>query len=497
MKKEDLLNGIGNIDSKYIEEAENSMKTATVQSEPGRKTAAKRSAVTTLKWALATAACICLAVGLVFLLNPVGENNNSKNVAGNTNVTPSTALQTTQTPSGPTQPIDYTNRVASLSDGFTRQNSETGSLSEEMKKVIANYAFNLFNADLEKHDENRMVSPYSALSALALCANGMQGESLKQLENYIGTDILSLNRGLYAYADYLKSVEGSKFKTANSIWIDDRMSVNHDFLQTNADWYDAGVYSGQLAAPEMVDAINDWCDVNTDGMIPEIVDSIDECTLMMLINAICFDASWNKQYSDEMVRAGLFTNADGTTSNVNLMTSDENTIIYSDNYKSIGFVKEYSGGQYSFVGLLPDEGQNVKDFASGLTGEKWLELWENREVFSSRKVKLPEFKYETTINLAEIMKDAGVTAMFAGAGYSGSDFSKMGTCPDGDLFVGGASQKTVIDVNPKGTKAAAVTTITVVTECAPMYLEFTRPFVYAVVDNFTGLPVFLGVVTGL
>lgn len=532
MKKDDLLKGVGNIDPKYVEEAEKSMAKAVAKKSEKKAVMASR-----LRWGLATAACIGLAVVFVFVLNPINKkdpsgNNNNNNVAKNTDApTPTSAAVAAVTPKpvptlfidpvnlptgtpliriptkapeqpvGPTQPIKFTAEVASLSDGYVRKSTDTGNLTAEMQKVISNFAWKLLKEDIQLSDGgNRMVSPYSALAALALTANGMQGESLAQLEKYLGTDILSLNRGLYAYADFLKSVGSSRFNIANSIWTDnteDRLTVNPDFLQTNADWYDSQVYSAKLADPETVKAINDWCDKSTNGMIPKLLDSLSADAAMVLINAIAFEAEWLETYSAESIIRGRFTNADGTRSSVEFLSSDEKCILYDDANEPVGFVKEYAGGRYSFVGLLPAEGQSAYQFVKYISGETWLRMWNGRKTVNM-KVLLPEFKCESESDIKNIMAQAGVTAMFGGEGFTDTDFEPLGTSTNGPLFVSDIFQKTFIDVNRYGTKAAAATGVIVADMIAVREkLVFDHPFAYAIVDNVTGLPVFLGVVNNL
>ena len=75
------------------------------------------------------------------------------------------------------------------------------------------------------------------------------------------------------------------------------------------------------------------------------------------------------------------------------------------------------------------------------------------------------------------------------------DFSNMSSA---DLKADSILHKAHIEVDRKGTKAAAVTSMVVVPGCAPMEREYEevcldRPFVYAIMNNKTGLPVFTGI----
>ena len=86
--------------------------------------------------------------------------------------------------------------------------------------------------------------------------------------------------------------------------------VRSDFLQKNADFYAADAF----AAPfddSTKDDINSWVKMKTYSMVPEILDEIPDGVRMYLVNAVAFDAKWMKQYTENEVRDGKFTAADG------------------------------------------------------------------------------------------------------------------------------------------------------------------------------------------
>ena len=108
----------------------------------------------------------------------------------------------------------------------------------------ADFALLLFQNSL-KEGENTLVSPLSVMCALAMTANGAKGDTLGEMESVIGLSANELNALFGAMMNRLnKEEEGLRFHLANSIWFtdDERFTVNRGFLQTNADYYGAGVY---------------------------------------------------------------------------------------------------------------------------------------------------------------------------------------------------------------------------------------------------------------
>ena len=177
------------------------------------------------------------------------------------------------------------------------------------------------------------------------------------------------------------------------------------------------------------------------------------------------------------------------------LNSEESVYLSAEGVK--GVAKPYRGGAYSFVGLLPtDESANVAEFAASLTGEQWTALWKTRR---NEKVqtRIPEFKCEDQTALKDLLKAMGMTDLF---NPGAADLSAMGRSDGGNLYVSGVDQKTYLELDRKGTKAAAVTWATLKTRgvfIVPNTVYLDRPFVYLIVDNATGLPLFLGITENL
>ena len=142
-----------------------------------------------------------------------------------------------------------------------------------------------------------------------MTANGAANETLSQMEEVLGKDIPleELNEYLYYYVNNLPSEEKSKLNIANSIWFrddEDRLTVEKDFLQKNADYYNAAIYKSPFDDQTLQD-INYWVKTNTDGMIDKILEKIDDDSIMYLINAIVFDAEWKIYNKSDIHEASL------------------------------------------------------------------------------------------------------------------------------------------------------------------------------------------------
>ena len=332
--------------------------------------------------------------------------------------------------------------------------------AEEQAAPEFNSAAAEFSAELFKNicssaiagEKNALASPQSVMLALGLAANGAGGDTLSQFEQVLGKGMKleDINKGLAGQISKAKASNDVKYDIANSIWVREggQITLKKSYAELCKERFDADSYLAPFNN-DTVTEINNWVKDHTGGMIDKIKDRFGPNEVAVLLNAIAFDAKWEAPYEEFAVRVGRFTAADGKEQACKMMNSTEHTFISDSNTK--GFVKNYAGGQYAFMAMLPDESVTLKDM--------------------------------------------GLEKAFDPA----ADFSNMAETASGELFISDIIHKTHIDVDTEGTKAGAVTEI-LMTEGAMMVedeiLEVTldRPFVFAIVDTETGLPIFMGAV---
>ena len=355
------------------------------------------------------------------------------------------------------------------------------------------FAIRLFKQTNED-GKNTLISPLSVLCALAMTANGAEGETREQMEAVLGMSVEELNLYLYSYINALPQGEKYKLSVANSIWFtdDDRFTVNQDFLQTNADYYGADIYKTPFDKQTLKD-INNWVKNETDNMIPKVLEDIPDAAIMYLINALAFEAEWTEIYEKNQVRDKTFTKEDGTKQDVELMYSTEGKYIEDEN--ATGFIKYYKERKYAFVALLPNEGVTVSEYVNSLDGASLAALLANAE---SRSVEtaIPKFESEYDIEMSSILEAMGMSNAF---NVTFADFTGIGDSTEGGIYISKVIHKTYIQVGEKGTKAGAVTAIEMndgsagpPDEIKQVYLD--RPFVYMLIDCETNTPFFIGTV---
>ena len=101
---------------------------------------------------------------------------------------------------------------------------------------------------------------------------------------------------------------------------------------------------------------------------------------------------------------------------------------------------------------------------------------------------MPKFQLEFETKLNNFLREAGMETAFGGG-----NFSRM--CSTGGAQINYVIQKTYIELDEKGTKAAAVTAVAMDSGAAIDTIEITldRPFLYAILDSKNNFPLFLGI----
>jgi len=381
-------------------------------------------------------------------------------------------------------------KAADLMNGISAGKVQGKAADNAFVSSFANFSIELFKK-ASGDNKNSLVSPLSVMLALSMTANGADGETLREMEKVLGGTISidDLNQYLYSYVKHLPSDKKSKLSIADSIWFrgdENRLKVQQSFLQKNADYYGAEIYRASFDEQTLKD-INSWVSKNTDGMIDSIIDKIPADAIMYLINAVAFDAEWKNIYTKDRVQDDIFTSISGEKQSGKFMTSDEHT--YLDDGKATGFIKDYAGENYSLVALLPNEGVDINDYLSQLTGSNFMSIINNAKDEPVTAV-VPKFSYDYKILLNDALKSMGITKAFD----SDADFSRLASSSTDNIYIGEVMHKTFISVDEKGTKAGAATSVEV-RETAVIIshtVRLDRPFIYAIIDNSTGLPIFIG-----
>lgn len=332
---------------------------------------------------------------------------------------------------------------------------------------------------ISESGENVVVSPYSAGVALSMVAEGAEGQTRVEFDD-------ALNGCLFKAAD-LGSNDTVTVKSANSVWITDDFSVRNRYVSILENDFDAEVVNLDFADPATVRAINNWCSENTEGKINEIVDRLNPGMVMMLINALYFNAPWADAFLEKNTREGVFHAFNGDVQIPMMAKTDR--MNYAE-YQGAQMVElPYEGGRYAMYVVLPPKGLSIDKMISYVNEDLYDQAM---SMMTAEKVRLtlPKFKLETEMILNKTLQNMGIRTAFSSA----ADFK--GISETGPLVLDQVKQKCYIDMSEKGTEAAAVTSIGVrMTSARPetVYtMNVDRPYVFFIADRSNGNILFAG-----
>lgn len=371
--------------------------------------------------------------------------------------------------------------------------------SEELADCTADFGLRLFN-EVISEQKNPLISPLSVASALTMAGLGADIKTLEQI-----TDVLKESPEELAL--YLQSFMNTADKTdgislANSVWLNGtRFAVKKDFVADCTEYLDAEVFSDPFNNLT-VGKINNWITKKTDGEIKNALDEVPANAMAYLINTVLFDAEWVNPYTSfNAVQNQDFTTEDGRKQNVSMLCSSHSSSRVFTLGKTKGIFDGYTNG-YSFVALLPDEGVTLKEAAKSFTSKEFISTVTDKTTRTAFEhtgtiynVRLPMFDFECSFELKDALGRMGVADAFC----EKADFNKMGTSKEGYIYLSRVLHKTHIALTEKGTKAGAATIAEMKAGSARIeevkLLYFDRPFLYAIVENESGMPIFFGAVT--
>ncbi|MDP4089743.1 MAG: serpin family protein [Bacillota bacterium] len=376
-----------------------------------------------------------------------------------------------------------------------KYNIEPMALTDPVDKISAannKTAFKMLDATLNANKgQNVVISPLSLSTVLAMTQNGAAGatreEMLKALE-MTGLNEKDINEQYKKIIANFNSIEALKIKMSNSIWIQKGFDVKETFINTGKDYYEAEISNVDFSKEKAADTINIWISDHTAGKIKKITDKFDSNTAMVLVNTVYFKGDWLSPFESTSTQKKMFTSSDGSQKDVDMM-QDSMTVDFfkENNFEAIRL--PYKDQDFGMYVLLPDKGTDVKALIGELSSDNW-NRWKaglsEEQVF----IGIPKLHIEFEQKLNDMLKSFGMKAAF----NDGADFS--GINPE-DLYISLVKQKCYIDVDEKGTEAAAATVVSVDTTAAivnPREFIADRPFVFIMEDRKTGLISFMGIV---
>ena len=375
-------------------------------------------------------------------------------------------------------------------------------LDEDEQAYVAagnDFAFR-FMARIDGNEKNDwFVSPVSLQFLLGLVLDGADGETADEICRTLGYSA-GETEAVDAYCRKMLSElphldKQTKLKLANAIFFNDKMEINVPYRKRVEKAYDAEVKSldfNQKMATLKV--INGWCNKQTNGLIPSVLEDVEPDMFAYLLNALYFKGTWMYPFNKKYTQERTFTLESGQKKEIPMMEK-ERKFAYNEDEICQRVSLPYGNGAYSMTILLPKKGHTVSDVIASIDGERWKELRTQMYYSTLINVWLPPFESKYHIKLNDILMDMGMPRAFGPA----AQFKPMSKDA---LWLSFVQQDAVIKVDEEGTEAAAITSAGMLGATAvptpPKVINFhcDHPFLYLITENSTGTILFAGKFTG-
>jgi len=376
--------------------------------------------------------------------------------------------------------------------------------------VAADAAFGADMYQLLAEDAADLVfSPANVASALRMALAGARGQTAAELARALHLDGSSRPDDVAASGLYLTSPwpdggsgggrpggQPAIFRAPNTVWVQFGLPVRAEFTSRLSHAAATFASADFATAPGAARAeINRVIAGQTEGKITGLLppDAITTLTRLVLASAVYLKAAWADPFPPGATSGAPFypEGPGGPARTVPMMRrTASRPYLRGDGYQAV--LLPYRDIGLAMAVVLPDgplASLRPKVAAAGLGG--LLAGTARRRVALS----LPRFRRESAFNLIPPLRQLGVAAAFG-------DHADFGGITDaGPLRIGAVAHKAYIDVDEQGTEAAAATAVVATALAAfgtpPVTMIVDRPFLFAIIDTATGLPVFLGQVSRL
>ena len=430
---------------------------------------------------------------------------------------------------GCTTPASQTNISSTTVPGNPLIQNSTPGEAKTVTEANNEFAFELYRNlrnDPASRKSNLFFSPVSISTALAMTYEGARGKTSDEIESvfHFPRDD-KIRRQQFSDINTAINTKDTSYSlsTANSLWTEKTYQLLPEYKQIVSTCYkgDATDLDFKNSPEDSRLTINEWVSSKTDGNIANLLSpgSIDPSTRLVITNAVFFNGFWKYPFFTTDTHSEKFTIAPGETTDVNMMEESNESINFGYNETDRLQILEMTylnttGRELSMLIILPKDGTGIRNGDepiepglgnSSLASENLAAIEDTldaknvsdlRNALEPRNVDvlIPKFRIETQYGMNKILQNMGMPTAFTNqADFSGMDGTR-------NLFISDVVHKAYVEVDEKGTKAAAATAVNYAMNSAaympPTFVfRADHPFLIIIQDKESGNILFMGRIT--
>eukprot|EP01102_Stenamoeba_stenopodia_P008781 TRINITY_DN2562_c0_g1_i2.p1 TRINITY_DN2562_c0_g1~~TRINITY_DN2562_c0_g1_i2.p1 ORF type:complete len:467 (-),score=91.86 TRINITY_DN2562_c0_g1_i2:154-1554(-) len=421
-------------------------------------------------------------------------------------------------PSQPPIPLDWEAKVI-----------EPGkNLAQQIAASNNDFGFDMFRTLISSSptEKNVIFSPFSISVALSLALAGARSQTANEIQSTLHLPSQTKESPSYLAASlsarlaeslskittersehsHKKDKEGEAvlLKVANSVWAQQGLPFEPDFLQTLDQEFHAPLQQTDFVhnTKKAVQDINGWVSKQTRNKIDRLIseNALNKETALVILNAIYFKGSWAVPFKPELTHESDFTLSDKSTVKASFLKRVGSYSYYSDDESHGRQPKLCSGckvvevpyfeNSVSMLLILPSETSASIDLDA-------TSLSAIRQSLKRKKIdlSLPKFEFNTDLELMDSLKSMGMVSAFD---RERADFSGIIKKESETLWISKVLHKAFVSVDEQGTEAAAATAVVMAREMMVGYeppgivVRFDRPFYFVIQSTETGAALFVG-----
>jgi serpin B len=381
--------------------------------------------------------------------------------------------------------------------------AESGASYTEAEKIFPDtnmirgnnqFAFDIYPY-VRNEAANTFFSPFSISAAMAMTYAGAHGESEKQIREVMHFDARQTHfhpayQALLQHIAALNRPDETEILTAHSVYAQKDYTFLADYFSLLSLNYYAEIQNLDFRkdAEGARKAINKRVGEQTKNKISELIaeGTLGDLTRLVLVNAIYYYGLWEKEFKvSDSRQLPFYVHAEQKVTADFMVMSSEFNYLETIQYKLVEI--PYKGGGLSMLVYLPAGQQDI----NGLEKELHAAMYRKSiKSLSKTKIELyfPKFKTTSDFELSDVMKKMGMPHPFS------HDADLSGMTGKQDLMIDKVIHQAFVEVNEKGTEAAAATAVVIREKSAPILPVFRadHPFIFIIKENTYHNILFMG-----